>query len=250
MSLDGTAAAITGAGSGFGRATARLFADRGASVVAVDVDEAALEETVALIDDDDPPGEAVAVPADVTDGDQVAAFVEATVETFGRIDVLHSNAGVVHPTTPATALPEAEWDRVHGVNLKGVFLGAKHAAAEMRARGGGAIVNTASIAATRPRAGLSAYVASKGGVLALTRALACELAADGVRVNAVSPVVSPTGMVDGLTEAEVAEMVETIPLGRMADPTDVAEAVAFLADEETAGMITAENLRVDGGRGI
>lgn len=250
MSLDGKAAAITGAGSGFGRATARLFADRGASVVAVDVDADAIEETVALIEDDDPPGEAVAVPADVTDDDAVAAFVEATVEAFGRIDVLHSNAGVVHPRTPAAELPEAEWDRTQAVNLKGVFLGAKHAVPAMREQGGGAIVNTASIAATRPRDGLSAYVASKGGVLALTEALALDLAGDDVRVNAVSPVASPTGMLDDLTEEAIEEMVETIPLGRLADPTDVAEAVAFLADDETAGMITGENLRVDGGRGI
>lgn len=250
MSLDGKTAAITGAGSGFGRATARLFADRGASVVAVDVDEAAIEETVALIEDDDPPGEAIAVPADVTDGDAVAAFVEATVEAFGRIDVLHSNAGVVHPMTPAAELSEAEWDRIQAVNLKGVFLGAKHAVPEMREQGGGAIVNTASIAATRPRDGLSAYVASKGGVLALTEALALEFAGDGIRVNAVSPVASPTGMLDDLTEEDVERMAETIPLGRLADPGDIAEAVAFLADDETAGMITGEELRVDGGRGI
>lgn len=250
MALHGTTAIVTGAGAGFGRATVRLFAERGANVVAVDVDEDGAEETAALVEDDDVPGEAIAAVADVSDSDDVAAAVDATVERFGGIDVLHNNAGVLHDKRPVTELSEAEWDRVQDVNLKGVFLGAKHAVPHIREGGGGAIVNTASIAGRRPREELSAYVASKGGVITLTKALALELAPDDVRVNAICPVASPTSMLGTLSAEDVERMAETIPLGRMAAPSDVAHAAAFLADDEAAGLITGTALDVDGGRGI
>lgn len=182
--------------------------------------------------------------------DDVAAFVAAAVEEFDGIDVLQNNVGVIHDRIPVTELSEAEWDRVQDVNLKGVYLGTKHAVPHMRERGGGAIVNTASIAAHRPRNELSAYVASKGGAVMLTKELALELAPDDIRVNSISPVASRTNMLADFSEEVLQEFAETIPLGRMADPFDVARAAAFLADDEEAGLITGVDLPVDGGRGI
>lgn len=250
MALRDKAAAITGAGSGFGRATARLFAERGANVVAVDIDADALAETASLAEADGSPGTVVTAEADVSDGDDVAAFVQATVDEFGRIDVLHNNAGVIHDKTPVTDLTDDQWHRVIDVNLKSIFLGAKYVVPHMREQDGGAIVNTASIAGHRPRDQLSAYVASKGGVHMLTKALAMELAADDIRVNSVSPVASPTSLLDDFSEEDLQAMADTIPLGRMADPRDIAQAAAFLGDDETAGLITGADIPVDGGRGI
>ena len=250
MALTDVAAAITGAGSGFGRATARLFAERGANVVAVDVDADGLEETAALVDADDSPGTVVTAEADVSDGEDVAAFVQATVDEFGGIDVLHNNAGVIHDKTPVTELTDEQWHSVLDVNLRSIFLGAKHVVPYMREQGGGAIVNTASIAGHRPRDQLSAYVASKGGVHMLTKALAMELAADDIRVNSISPVASPTSLLDDFSEDGLQAMADTIPLGRMAEPHDIAQAATFLGDEETAGLITGADIPVDGGRGI
>lgn len=250
MALTDKTAAITGAGSGFGRATTRLFAEKGANVTAVDIDADAVEETAALVNEDGSPGEVVPVTGDVSDTDDVAGFVDATVEEFGRIDILYNNAGILHQLQPVDELAEDEWDRINAVNLKGVFLGAKHAVPYMRDHGGGAIVNTASIAGYRPRKGLSAYVASKAGVIMLTKELALELAAADIRVNAICPVAARTNLLAGLSDDDLERIRETIPLGRMAEPADVASAAAFLADDDHAGMITGTALEVDGGRGI
>jgi 3-oxoacyl-[acyl-carrier protein] reductase len=252
MSLDETAVAITGAGAGMGRATARLFAERGASVAVVDVDGGAAGETADLIVDDG--GTAVAVEADVSDPAAVERFVEEAVETFGGLDVLHNNAGIPQQSTPVEEVEEATWDRVLDVNLKSAFLGAKYAVPHLRKsehEGGGVIINTASTAGIRPRTGLSAYAASKGGMITLTKQLAFELADDGVRVNAICPVATDTDMLPefaggGLTLEGIAD---TIPLGRLCEPEDVAEAAVFLAGGG-ASMITGTALEVDGGRDI
>lgn len=249
MTLTGKTAAITGAGAGMGRATAELFADRGASVVVVDVDGDAAAETVDRIEREG--GETVAVEADVSDTDAVRRFVDRTVDEFGAIDVLHNNAGVPMESTPVADVTETTWDRVLDVNLKSAFLGAKHAVPRMREQDGGVILNTASTAGIRPRTGLSAYCASKGGMITLTKQLAYELAGDDIRVNAICPVATDTGMLsefasDGLS---VEDMLDTIPLGRLAEPEDVAEAAAFLASDD-AEMITGTALEVDGGRDI
>jgi 3-oxoacyl-[acyl-carrier protein] reductase len=251
MSLEGKAAAITGAGSGMGEATARLFAERGADVVVVDVDEDAATETAEDIAASDDPGDAVAAVADVTDADAVAEFVETTVEEFGGIDVLHNNAGIPMESTPVTDVTESTWDAVVDVNLKSAFLGAKHAVPHMRAQGGGVILNTASTAGIRPRTGLSAYCASKGGMITLTKQLAYELAGDDIRVNAICPVATDTSMLPQFSgdDLSVDDMLDTIPLGRLAEPMDIAQAAAFLASEE-ADMITGTALEVDGGRDI
>lgn len=250
MSLADATAIVTGAASGFGRATTRVFAERGANVVGVDVDEDGLEVTGSLVEDEESPGTVVTVQADVTDGAQVAGYVEAAVDEFGQLDVLHNNAGIIHPKTPIEDIDEADWDRVLDVNLKGIFLGAKHAVPHLQASGGGAIVNTASISGSRPRDQLAAYSASKGGAVMLTKGLAVELADDGIRVNSISPVASPTNLLADFTDQQLEAFAETVPLGRLADPDDVAHAAAFLADDEQAGMITGVDLPVDGGRGI
>jgi 3-oxoacyl-[acyl-carrier protein] reductase len=249
MTLTDRATAITGAGSGMGRATARLFGRRGADVAVVDVDREAAEETASLIENDG--GTAVPLAADVSDAGDVEAFVEATVEEFGAIDVLHNNAGIPQRSTPVEDVTEETWDRIQAVNLKSAFLGAKYAVSHMREAGGGVILNTASTAGIRPRTGLSAYCASKGGMITLTKQLAHELAEDDIRVNAICPVATDTEMLPEFAAGDlsVESMRETIPLGRLAEPEDVAHAAAFLASDEAA-MVTGSALEVDGGRDV
>lgn len=249
MTVDGAAAAITGAGSGMGEATALQLAERGANITVVDVDEAAAEETADAVRDRG--SEAAVFVADVSDSEAVAEFVETTVDRFGSIDILHNNAGIAQESTPVENVTEATWDQIHAVNLKSAFLGAKHAVPHMKTAGEGVIINTASTAGIRPRTGLSAYAASKGGMITLTKQLAYELAEDGIRVNAVCPVATDTDMLPEFAggDLSVEGMAETIPLGRLAEPDDIASAVAFLASEE-AEMITGTALEVDGGRDI
>jgi 3-oxoacyl-[acyl-carrier protein] reductase len=251
MPLNDLVAAITGAGSGMGRATARLFAERGADVAVVDLDGDAVTETTSMIEGAADDGSAIPVTADVSDTDDVAAFVERTVEEFGRIDVLHNNAGIPQQSTPVEDVTEEAWDRIQNVNLKSAFLGAKYAVPHMREQGGGVILNTASTAGIRPRTGLSAYCASKGGMITLTKQLAYELAEDGIRVNAICPVATDTDMLPEFAAGDLSVelMRETIPLGRLAEPRDVAHAAAFLASDEAA-MVTGTALEVDGGRDI
>jgi 3-oxoacyl-[acyl-carrier protein] reductase len=247
--LDGEAAIVTGAGAGMGRATAELFAVRGADVAVVDRDGDAAAETVHRIDSTGAGGSAIAVTADVTDADAVERFVDRTVEAFGRLDVLHNNAGIPMRSTPVHEVTEETWDRVIDVNLKSAFLGAKYAVPRMAE--GGVVLNTASTAGIRPRTGLSAYCASKGGMITLTKQLAHELADDGIRVNAICPVATDTDMLPQFTadDLRLEDILDTIPLGRLAEPDDIAEAAVFLASD-AASMITGTALEVDGGRDI
>lgn len=249
MTFEGTVTVVTGAGSGMGRATAELFAEQGARVAVVDLNEAAAEETVERIETAG--GDALALGADVSEAAHVRAMIDDTVDAFGRLDVLHNNAGIPQESTPVADVAEETWDRIQAVNLKSAFLGAKHAVPIMREQGSGVILNTASTAGIRPRTGLSAYCASKGGLITLTKQLAHELADDGIRVNAVCPVATDTDMLpqfagENLTVDDIAA---TIPLGRLADPVDVAHAAVFLASDE-ASMITGTALEVDGGRDV
>lgn len=250
MVLDDKTAVITGAGSGMGRATARLFAERGARVAVVDLDGDAAAETASNIEDA-VSDTALAMTADVSNPEGVASFIERTVDEFGSIDILHNNAGIPQESTPVEDVTEQMWDRIQDVNLKSAFLGAKNAVPYMREQGGGVILNTASTAGIRPRTGLSAYAASKGGMITLTKQLAHELAEDGIRVNAICPVATDTDMFPEFASdnLSVDEMAGTIPLGRLAEPEDIASAAAFLASEE-ASMVTGTVLEVDGGRDI
>jgi 3-oxoacyl-[acyl-carrier protein] reductase len=246
-------AVVTGAASGFGAAIAKCFAAEGARVVVADVDEAGGEEVAAAITDSG--GAAISVRVDVSRADQVKAMIDAAVAQYGGLDILVNNAGFSHHMMPLWDLPEEDYDRVFAVNTKGVYLGAKYAVPALRERGGGVIVNTASIGAVAPRPGVTAYNATKGAVVTMTRGLAMEVAPYKIRVNAVNPVASDTAFfkgalgVDAVPDPIRKGLIEGIPLGRLAEPLDVATAVLFLASED-AGFITGVCLDVDGGRSI
>ncbi|MFC7157844.1 SDR family NAD(P)-dependent oxidoreductase [Halomarina halobia] len=240
---------VTGAGSGMGRTTARRFADRGASVAVVDIDDESAAETARRIRSDS--GDALAIAADVSDARDVERTIEKVVDDFGRLDILHNNAGISQRSTPVEDIEEETWNRVLDVNLKSAFLGAKYAVPYMKEQGSGVILNTASTAGIRPRTGLSAYAASKGGMITLTKQLAYELAEHDIRVNAVCPVATDTAMLPEFAggDLSIEGIASTIPLGRLARPDDIASAAVFLASEDAA-MVTGTALEVDGGRDI
>ena len=253
MRFEGKVAIVTGAASGFGEAIARRFAEEGASVVAADLNEGGGKEVVGAIRGDG--GEAVFVRADVSQSDDVKGIVEVARAEYGGLDVLVNNAGFSHRSAPLWQLPEEDYDRVFAVNTKSVYLGAKHAIPLLRERGGGVIVNTASIGAVAPRPGVTAYNATKGAVVTMTRGLAGEVARFNIRVNAVNPVAAETRFMKGALGVDVLPdevrdaLVSGIPLGRLCEPRDVAAAVLFLASDDAA-FLTGVCLDVDGGRSI
>ncbi|ADI15380.1 SDR family oxidoreductase [Truepera radiovictrix] len=244
--MSGKVALITGAGGGIGRATARLFAERGARVVATDVAEAGLEETAALIRDAG--GEVTTLRVDVANEEDVARMVETTVSTYGRLDYAFNNAGIVGAQAPLTELAEADWERVIAVNLKGVFLGLKHELRQLAKQGtGGAIVNTASTAGVVGNPNIAAYTASKHGVIGLTKVAALEHARAGVRVNAICPGVIKSPMTDGFSGGDAAELMKDVqPVGRVGRAEEVAELVLFLC-HDAVGYITGQAYIIDGG---
>jgi NAD(P)-dependent dehydrogenase (short-subunit alcohol dehydrogenase family) len=244
--FEGKVALVTGAASGIGRAAALAFAREGASVALSDVvaaGEQALAEVRAA------GGDGLFVRADVSSPADVEGLVRRVVERWGRLDAAFNNAGIEGEQAATVDCTEGNFDRTIAVNLKGTFLCMKHEIAEMLRRGGGAIVNNASVAALVGFASLPAYCASKGGVVQLTRAAALELARSGVRVNAVCPGVIRTPMVERVTgsspEVE-AQYVALEPVGRMGAPEEVAAAVLWLCSEE-ASFVTGIAMPVDGG---
>jgi 3-oxoacyl-[acyl-carrier protein] reductase len=257
MKLLNKVAIITGAGSGFGRATAILFSKEGAKISVADIDEKGGQETVKLIKGQG--GDAIFIRVDVSKSGDAEKMIKATVDKYGNLDILFNNAGIPMSFTPVEEVTEDLWDRIIDVNVKGIFLGSKFAVPFMKKRGGGVIINTASISGVRPRPGLSAYSTSKAGAIMLTKALAIELAPFKIRVNCINPVAAETPMLARFMEAGGAtgekfeegrkRFIDTVPLGRLAQPEDVAYTALFLASEE-ASLITGASFDVDGGRGI
>lgn len=249
--LEGKVALITGAGSGLGRAMAQRFVTEGAAVLISDVNEVGAEETLAGMASEDRARAAVR-RLDVTDEEQVAAAVEHAVARWGKLNVLVANAGIGTPGFIAQ-MSKADWERVLAVNLTGVFLCAKHAFGAMRAAGGGAILNTASVAGMQGTPHLGAYGVSKAGVIQLTQTLALEGARFGIRANALCPVWADTPMISEFVAGSRADpeqirarLISSIPLGRMGMPEDIANAATFLVSDEAA-FITGVAFPVDGG---
>ncbi len=248
MRLDGKVALITGAGSGMGRAAAELFAREGARVVVSDVVDAAGAETVAAITAAG--GEATFVRADVSQWADCEAMVKAATDTFGGLHVLYNNAGVF-PADDGGVLdtPEATWQRVMDVNLKGVWLGCRAGIPAMLKSGGGSIVNVASFVALVGAATAQiAYTASKGGVLSMTREIAVEYARRGIRANALCPGPIQTPLLEALLSdpARRARRMVHIPMGRLGRAEELAKAALFLASDD-ASYMTGSALVVDGG---
>ena len=237
---------VTGGASGIGAATARLFAAEGAKVVIADLDPAG----EALAEELRGQGrEATFIRTDAADAGDAQNLIDETVRRYGRLDVLHNNAGVL-VIGDVTTLSEADWDRCIDTNLKSVFLVSRHAVPAMRRTGGGAIVNTASVAGKAGGRGYSVYCASKAGILLLTQCMALDFAADGIRVNAVCPGPTATAMVLERTNApdrERARWAGELPAGRIGEPEDTARVVAYLASDD-ASFVTGAAWVVDGGR--
>jgi NAD(P)-dependent dehydrogenase (short-subunit alcohol dehydrogenase family) len=246
--LAGKVAVITGAGSGIGRESSILFAQHGAAVVAVDLQRRAAEDTVAAIAGAG--GRAVAVEADVSSAEQCARMVEAAEQSFGKLNVLFNNAGIMHGSDDdAVNTDEAVWTLTMDVNARGVFLGCKYGIPALRRAGGGSIINTASFVAIMGAATSQiAYTASKGAVLALTRELAVVHARENIRVNALCPGPLRTKLLmDFLdTEQKRQRRLVHVPMGRFGEAREIANAAVFLASDESS-FVTGTEFLVDGG---
>ena len=250
MKLQDKVVLITGAGAGIGRATALRFAREGACVVASDLDEANLAETVERITADG--GKAVAVVGNVSESDDVQHMVDDALSSFGRLDVLINNAGITRDGLAVRVKDGAvkkmsadKWDAVLDVNLTGTFLAAQAAAVPMMAQHSGRIINTTSVGA-QGNIGQANYAASKAGVIGLTKTLALEWARYGILVNCVGPGGVKTQMTAGIPEKLLEGLVAGIPLRRMAEPEEIAAVHAFLASDD-ATYITGQVIWVDGG---
>jgi NAD(P)-dependent dehydrogenase (short-subunit alcohol dehydrogenase family) len=245
-SMEGKVALVTGASGGIGLATARRFAEAGASVVlsarrAGRINEEAERLTAAGF-------KALAVPADVTDSQQVSTMVARTVEHFGRLDCAVNNAGIINERTPAHEIAEDEWDRLIAVNLTAVWLCMKHELAQMVRQGSGAIVNLSSVAGLRAAPGLAAYNASKHGVVGLTKCTGVEYAAKGIRVNAICPgwVETPMTAEYGSDPDRRQQMIASEPIGRTAQPEEIAVTAVWLCSD-AASFVTGDAIAIDGG---
>lgn len=247
MSFSGRVALVTGAGAGIGRATARAFANEGLRVVVSDIDPAGGEATVAAIREAG--GEALFVRCDVTRDAEVAALVASTLEAYGRLDYAFNNAGIEIEQHRLAEGSEAEFDAIMGVNVKGVWLCMKHQLPALLAQGGGAIVNTASVAGLGAAPKMSIYSASKHAVVGLTKSAAIEYAKKGIRVNAVCPAVIDTDMFRRAYEADPRKAdyaAKMHPVGRLGTVEEIAAAVLYLCCDQ-AGFTTGHTLAVDGG---
>jgi 3-oxoacyl-[acyl-carrier protein] reductase len=253
MKLAERVAIITGAGSGIGAASGRAMAAQGARVLVADLNEATANDTAEQIRKSG--GQALAIGADVTKASDNQAMVERALAVWGRVDIFFANAGVPQWPGPIETVDEAVFDRIMAVNVKGVWLGAKFALPVMKRQRRGVFLITASTAAIRPRPGGQTYAASKGAVVTMAKSLALEGAPHGVRVVAIAPVATETPMLatfmgkTSVDEEGMTRYVGTVPLGRLNQPEDLANAAVFLASDDAA-MITGSCVEVDGGRCI
>ncbi len=239
--LTGKVAIVTGAANGIGRAIAERFGAEGASVVVSDIDAAGAEKVAAAIAGAG--GTAVAVATDVAQKAAIDDLYDRTLQQFGTVDIVVNSAGLTNTERHFLDGDETWWDQIHDVNLKGSFLSGLRAANHMARDGGGVIINVSSGGATRAHRGNAAYDATKGGIEALTRAMAVDLAPYGVRVNALIP-----GSIDarGMDPAVKQERGKAIPMGRVGEPSEMAGAAVFLASDD-AGYVTGQMIAVDGG---
>ena len=245
MSVAGKTAIVTGAATGIGAATATLLAARGARVLAAGLQPDELRETVAAIEADG--GEALAIEADLSDPVQIEAVAARAQEAFGGADILVNNHAI-YPLGPWHEADAAEWDAVYATNVRSFFLLAKAVRPQMLARGGGSIVNVASVTFYWGEAGLVSYVASKGAVIGFTRSLAREAGPEGIRVNAVAPGAFPTAAtaIHADQDALWAGVLEAQSIKRRGEVEDVARAIAFFAGDDS-GFVSGQTLLVDGG---
>jgi len=249
MRLAGKVAVVTGAGSGFGEGIAARFAREGAKVLVNDIDGAAAARVAKAIADAG--GQASAKQGDVSKDADVAALVAHALATYGDLHVVVNNAGITHRNQPLLDVSEDEFDRIFAVNVKSLFLTARHAVPHFRAKRDGVFVTIASTAGVRPRPGLTWYNGSKGAAIVTSRSMAAELAPHNIRVNVINPVAGETALLPQFMGQDTPEMrakfVATIPLGRLSQPSDIATAAVFFASDEAA-FITGACLEVDGGR--
>lgn len=244
MRLKDKVAIVTGGGQGIGAATALLFAREGAKVVVADMNEDTANAVANQIKQAGS-GDALAVVVNVANAESVDAMVKATMDWAGRIDVLVNNAGITADAV-LHKMTEEQWDRVINVNLKGVWLCGKAVATIMREQGSGSIINASSIVGIYGNMGQSNYAASKGGVIAMTRTWAIELASKGIRVNAIAPGFTDTPMVAKVKPEVLDKVRQQTPLGRLATPEDIANAYLFLASDESS-FVTGQVFEVSGG---
>jgi len=244
--VEGKVALVTGGASGIGRATALTFAREGARLVIADMNEEGGQQTVHMITEKG--GEAIFLQVDVTSTSAVEAMLSKTVETYGRLDCAHNNAGIAGGGRALTAeYPEEWWHQVIAVNLTGVWLCMKYEIPQMLSQGGGTIVNTASTAGLIGSRGISAYVASKHGVVGLTKTAALEYAQQGIRVNCVCPGYIQTPMTErAMSDPALQAQITARPMGRVGASEEVAEAVVWLCSA-AASFVTGHTMTVDGG---
>ena len=248
MRLSGKTAIVTGGASGFGAGIVRKFLAEGARVMIADINGDAASSMASECGD-----AAIAQAVDVGNSASVDQMAQAAITAFDHVDILINNAGVTHLPTPLDEVSEDDFDRVFNVNMKSVYLTARALVPHMKSRQSGAILNVASTAGVSPRPNLNWYNASKGWMITATKAMAVELAPQGIRVNAINPVAGETPLLKSFMGEDTPEIrakfISTIPIGRFSTPEDMGNAACFLCSDE-ASMVTGVAMEVDGGRCI